>query len=137
MQTFVPSDISFEKCAQLLDYRRLGKQRVEAFQILNALEGVSDGWANHPATLMWQGHEAALRRYLRAMIKEWIGRGYNNTMKIPRGGGQFNMPWWWGGRIHTTHRAALLAKDDFYKAYGWTEEPKIDYFWPSIDGGNP
>ena len=42
MQTFLPYP-DFTQSAKTLDYRRLGKQRVEAWQILNALRGVSKG----------------------------------------------------------------------------------------------
>ena len=37
MQTFLPYK-SFERSVQVLDNKRLGKQRVEAFQILNVLQ---------------------------------------------------------------------------------------------------
>lgn len=37
MQTFLPY-ISFEESAACLDYRRLGKQRLEAKQLLNAIQ---------------------------------------------------------------------------------------------------
>ena len=47
MQTFLPYS-SFDLTMECLDYRRLGKQRVEAFQILRALRGETDGWTNHP-----------------------------------------------------------------------------------------
>jgi hypothetical protein len=62
MQTFLPYP-DFARSAACLDYRRLGKQRVECLQI---------------------------------------------------------------------HRAALLAKDPaWYGQYGWKEEPKIEYWWPT------
>ncbi len=38
MQTFLPHE-SFKKSFKVLDYRRLGKQRVEAHQVLNVLIG--------------------------------------------------------------------------------------------------
>mgnify|MGYP001181886526 FL=1 len=38
MQTFLPYE-SFRKSAEVLDWRRLGKQRVEGMQIINAIEG--------------------------------------------------------------------------------------------------
>ena len=38
MQTFLPYK-SFEQSAQVLDWRRLGKQRVEGMQIINAITG--------------------------------------------------------------------------------------------------
>lgn len=129
MQTFVPCK-TFERCAAVLDYRRLGKQRVEAMQILNAIEN-GGGWANHPATLMWIGHEAALRRYLATMIREWIARGYRNTMEIPRTGGRVTMPDWWGGPIHRTHRSNLLRKDpDHYRRFWPTLTDDLEYHWP-------
>ena len=83
MQTFLPYK-SFEKTAECLDYRRLGKQRVEALQIFNALTGVPTksgksytGWLNHPAVIMWKGYEEALLLYKNKMIEERILRGYN------------------------------------------------------------
>ena len=65
MQTFLPHS-NFRKTARYLDYRRLGKQRVEAYQILNVLTGKSkgNGWKNHPAVKMWKGYENALKLYL-------------------------------------------------------------------------
>jgi len=38
MQTFLPFP-DFKKSASCLDYKRLGKQRVEGLQILNAIQG--------------------------------------------------------------------------------------------------
>jgi hypothetical protein len=41
------------------------------------------------------------------------------------------MPLWMGGKIHRTHRAALLFKaPEFYEQYGWKEQAKYDYYWP-------
>ena len=73
MQTFLPY-ANFEKSARSLDYRRLGKQRVECKQIINALSPDYDkrGWVNHPATQMWKGHVDVLKVYANTMITEWI-----------------------------------------------------------------
>lgn len=131
MQTFIPYP-DFEKCAKALDYRRLGKQRVECKQILNAMQRTSGGWINHPATKMWRGYEAALRQYQRAIILEWIARGYKNNMDIPEPE-EYELPPWWGNEeVHASHRAALLEKDfEFYYDHnGWEDEPKLAYVWP-------
>jgi hypothetical protein len=40
MQTFLPYP-NFKKSLQILDYRRLGKQRVEAYQIIRILKAAS------------------------------------------------------------------------------------------------
>ena len=131
MQTFIPYT-DFDLCARALDYRRLGKQRVECKQILNAIERGSGGWANHPATRMWRGYEPALRQYMRAIILEWVARGYKNNMEIPEPEDYELPPWWGNEEIHAAHRAALLEKDFeyYYDKWGWEDEPNIDYVWP-------
>lgn len=137
MQTFLPYT-NFRKCAEVLDYRRLGKQRVEAMQILQCLEKPTR-WKNHPAVKMWEGYELALMVYTNEMITEWIKRGYKNTMKFYKVENcLYSEPFWMGDeRVHSSHRANLLRKDiDFYSKYGWKEEPIEGYWWPfrKVDG---
>ena len=131
MQTFLPYP-SFSHSAKVLDYRRLGKQRVEAKQILNALRK-GGAWSRHPATLMWRGYEHALTAYMNAMINEWVARGYNNTMRLLKVPKHHPLPPWVGKRkFHSRHRSALLYKDfGFYSQYNWREEPVLDYWWPT------
>jgi len=141
MQTFVPY-ADFTQSAQVLDYRRLGKQRVEALQILQALTPVtgrkSHGWRNHPATRMWQDNVSGLAAYGIAICDEWVARGYKDTVRgkilsnfAPD---QTDLPEWWGDeRVHASHRANLLRKDlEFYAQNGWTEDPAMPYFWPVL-----
>mgnify|MGYP003676208942 FL=1 len=137
MQTFLPYK-SFTKSAQVLDYKRLGKQRVEAMQIFNALTGVPTksgkaytGWLNHPAVVMWKGYEEALLLYKNKMIEEWILRGYNNTMEMIGVSDDVVMPPWLGNdRVHGSHRSNLLRKDwEFYSQYKWIESDDLDYYW--------
>jgi hypothetical protein len=146
MQTFLPYP-NFQKTAQVLDYRRLGKQRIECKQILNALMGNSKGWVNHPATKMWKGYELSLIDYAIEVCSEWICRGYkdNQTMWFREQRYQIKqndnlshyfvaaIPHWLGDeRVHSSHRAALLHKaPDHYSQFGWAEEPKLNYFWPN------
>ena len=109
MNTFLPF-ADFEASAAVLDYRRLGKQRVEAFQILDTLAGRSQGWANHPAVRMWQGSTPALRQYMRACILEWQRRSYRNTMLLPDAEAVL-MPSWLGWPdFHASHRSNLKRK---------------------------
>jgi hypothetical protein len=145
MQTFLPY-ASFWSSAKVLDYRRLGKQRVECKQILKAL-GVSldpptskRGWSSHPATLMWKGCEKSLCRYAITICEEWIKRGYNDTLlpqfqaMVARFEGQaYIAPDWLGDpAFHASHRSNLLRKDfTFYSQYGWTEPPTLEYIWPT------
>ena len=129
MQTFLPYP-EFGKTAKVLDYRRLGKQRVEARQILGAISKVG-GWSSHPAVRMWRGYEAALIFYSNVMIQEWVLRGNRNTMEILEHG-IVKLPSWVGdSAFHASHRSNLLRKDpSWYGKFGWSESPDIPYVWP-------
>lgn len=80
VNTFITSE-SLVECAKNLDSMRLGKQRVEAYQIINTIEG-ADGWEHHPVVSMWRGHTDALKIYFNHIVREWIDRGYVNNMKL-------------------------------------------------------
>ena len=136
MQTFLPY-ADFVKTAKTLDYRRLGKQRVEAMQILNVLTGKQKkGWQNHPAVLMWKGHEAALMLYHNVMIDEWKLRGYRNNMVKYDVSDRVNLPEWIGDiDFHASHKSNLLRKDPvWYAQYGWNIPDNLEYVWPKNNG---
>ena len=139
MQTFLPTP-DFATSARWLDRRRLGKQRLEALQILRGLRGYTQGWNNHPAVQQWRGYEAALAQYGLACCAEWTARGYIDNMAPLLRALQSTLepavlpPWLGDARLHASHRAALLAKDyAWYSQFGWSESPGIDYYWPSKD----
>jgi hypothetical protein len=139
VNTFLPFP-QFTKSAQALDYKRLGKQRVEAWQILQALLGKTTGWVNHPATKMWRGHERALCEYGIAICKEWIARGYKDTMLdrfvavhalLP----DCEMPVWLGDPIfHESHQSNLMRKDPTH--YDFHVLNDLPYQWFEDSGYN-
>lgn len=134
MQTFLPYP-SFTESAYCLDYRRLGKQRVEAYQIYRTLTGAGKGWENHPATRMWRGHELALAAYFNAIKREWVRRGYKNTMLdlfVPDIPFAYELPNWFGNKeFHASHRSNLLRKDPvWYSQFDWKEPDNLPYVWP-------
>ena len=112
MQTFLPFK-SFQKTAKCLDYRRLGKQRVETMQILKALSQENYGWKNHPATKMWKGYETCLSYYGIVICEEWISRGYNDTClykisQIVEPNSNAKQPNWLGNfEFHNSHKSNL------------------------------
>lgn len=140
--TFLPFD-DIERSLMTLDKRRLGKQRVEAGQIIKALNGETKGWVNHPATKMWVGYEFLLKHYYNESLRIWELRGGNNVLLKPhslteeeqRRVSDKDFPWWWGYiPLHESHKAALIRKDDVY--YTALFELKsnrfldLGYFWP-------
>jgi len=138
MQTFLPF-ADYQQTASLLDYRRLGKQRVETYQILKALTGQSTGWVNHPATNMWRGYENELCQYGATMSLEWLKRGYKDTVlqHFLEYQNQYEpiRPWWLGYEpLHTSHKSNLYRKDaEFYKDFAHIGGD-LPYVWCHSDG---
>lgn len=144
MQTFVPYGKNFEYNALCLDDKRLGKQRVEAWQIVRALRGETQGWRNHPATRMWEGHAGALCYYGMWMCDVWVQRGFQDSLSEKF----YRSPEWasWDARTYPSwlnsahvirsHRSNLLRKKpDHYEVYGWDFPHDIPYVWPVKDLG--
>lgn len=154
MQTFLPY-ASLRDSARCLDDRRLGKQRVEAKQILIALgvpvgphEGNSSSrWRNHPAVRMWRGWERYLAHYGIAVCEEWLSRGFNDSLLeqfedasgwIRRAFADISpssvvgIPSWFGtDAVHASHRSNLLRKlPQHYSRFGWSEPSTLPYVWP-------
>lgn len=159
MQTFITYR-SFEDTAKSLDNKRLGKQRLEATQILKCLEWYNSdrtdkapSYRRHPGILQWVGYDIALKHYLKAMCDEWISRGFKNTIDTEISNDDPVFPWWFGEEYFPsfikTHRNRLMQKDlDYYaedKTLAWkhisadykindivktTFDPNLDYYWP-------
>ena len=132
MQTFLPY-ADLKESVRVLDYRRLGKQRVETFQVLNILldRTPAKGWRNHPVTRMWSGYEAALQLYQNYTIQEWVNRGYKNNMQFEEITTKIEMPSWFGDdTFHRSHRSNLLRKDYEYYSQFFDEPIDLEYSWP-------
>jgi len=125
MQTFLPYQ-DFEEVAADLDSKRLNKQILECYQILNVLSNPSPtaGWRNHPAVKMWRGYEVALFNYAMTMVSEADARSIRteknvaNLQRLRRERGMdwgITMPVWFSNnkimkRVTTTHKANLYKK---------------------------
>jgi len=157
MQTFLPYP-DFFRSATCLDYRRLGKQRVECLQLLNSslklLHGESvKGWANHPARLMWSNHLYQLAAYSKVVCSAWTNLGYKDTclLKITELVDQHAEyfpyceppPWIGNPSFHASHQSNLIRKGrekldktgdssllDHYQSL-WPNVPdNLPYIWP-------
>lgn len=131
-----------ETSLRILDKRRLGKQRVEAAQIIKALNKETKGWVNHPATRMWVGYEFLLKHYYNESLRIWEERGGKNNLLNPLSLTEEeknrlttgDKPWWWGwDPLHESHKAALVRKDkEYYKTLLPEDSPylQLGYVWP-------
>jgi hypothetical protein len=140
MQTFLPYP-NFKETARCLDRQRLGKQRIEAYQLVMLMfDQGRQSWRNHPAFKMWDGNDISLIRYGITICNEWISRGYKDTMKerfilLLNSNLPYNNqsdPNWLGDKLfHASHRSNLLRKNhNYYKQFGWTESDNLPYIWP-------
>lgn len=138
MQTFLPYP-DFRQSLECLDTKRLGKQRVEALQLVRAIENPNaKGWKNHPACRMWQGYVNALKLYHDISIQVWIERGYRNTMPLfllgadaPPPEGIVSPPWLGDEAFHRSHQSNLLRKfPEHYATYFLDCPHDLPYVWP-------
>jgi len=140
MQTFLPYE-DFYKSLKCLDNKRLGKQRLEARQIITVLErsqaneNNNIAWRHHPAVKMWENSIPALCLYYNISLQLWAERGFQNIKLTPIPISPIGIcsPHWLGyDKFHSSHRAALLHKYyNWYSRFNWEEQPKLDYFWPT------
>lgn len=145
MQTFVPEGRDIKLGFQHLDYRRLGKQRVEAWQILNSIRGIdnngnplkSRAWISHPATKMWRDYPRALAQYGIDCCEEWLYRGYRDSL-LERFETVYDllkfedpsMPLFLDD-IMESHRSNLIRKYPEYYTQLWPDTPNdLPYIWP-------
>ncbi|MDX3646129.1 MSMEG_6728 family protein [Streptomyces sp. MB09-02B] len=156
MQTFLPYP-DFRASALVLDQRRLGKQRVEALQVLRGLIVPGYGWRRHPAVRMWAGYEEALVRYGLEVCEVWCEQGHQDSCAAtlvadfaavrpdarPRDQARLAAagelpPWLGDDAFHRSHRSALLRKDPVLYAPSFPGEPDdLPYVWPSSDREAP
>jgi hypothetical protein len=152
VQTFLPYP-DFGRSAAALDVRRLGKQRVEALQVLRGLTVPGYGWRRHPAVRMWAGYEEALVRYGLEVCRAWCEGGRADTCagtlladftavagdgpvrrqdELARAG---DLPPWLGDRaFHRSHQSALVRKDPvFYRDRFPGVAGDLPYVWPDSD----
>lgn len=152
MQTFLPYP-GFRETALVLDRRRLGKQRVEALQVLRGLVVPGYGWRRHPAVRMWAGYEEALVRYGLEICRVWRELGHQDSCAAtlvadlaatrPHEpvrdqsvlGAEGELPPWLGDdSFHRSHRSALVRKDPATYTRHFPDVPDdLPYVWPASD----
>ncbi|CAF1024055.1 unnamed protein product [Didymodactylos carnosus] len=145
MQIFIPL-LTIQEIAECLDNQRLGKQRLECQQVINIIRGTQApnaktgriAFANHPIIDMWRPYLSFLKFYFNTMVKEWIKRGFKNSLTLEDvKEEEIVTPSWWGlEEIHSTHRANLVRKlPSHYKVrFGFKEDPANGYLWILADG---
>ncbi|MET8292008.1 MSMEG_6728 family protein [Streptomyces sp. NPDC005132] len=151
MQTFLPYP-DFMQSAAVLDEARLGKQRVEALQVLRGLTVPDHGWRRHPAVRMWVGYEEALVRYGLDVCAMWTAEARADTCAASlttdfaryRPGATVRVqeqladdelpPWLGDAAFHRSHQSALVRKaPEIYTLFFPDVPDDLPYVWPTSD----
>ena len=132
MQTFLPYP-DVEQSVKCLDNKRLGKQRVEAKQIIQTILENKKSWSNHPAITMWRDNVTCLKFYFNHCLQEFEARGFKNIILTEYClDKEVVYPYWWNDpRFHDSHKSNLLRKyPEHYSKFGWSVPPNLEYYWP-------
>lgn len=78
MQVFMPY-ISALQSTRCLDWKRLGKQRIEIKYMLEMMYGMWP-YRSHPVVEMWEDYPVFLAYVYKFTVIEWVARGYKNTL---------------------------------------------------------
>lgn len=111
MQVFVPYSAPID-VARCLDPKRLNKQIIECQQILDAIDGKSDAWKNHPVTKMYYPYRNWLEHYL-------------NTLANFKEGDLGHAEWW---NKHANYIRPAFLTDEFcdqHKRRLYTKAPSL------------
>jgi hypothetical protein len=160
VQTFLPFP-DFAATAQALDYRRLGKQRLEAKQIVTIVRQIRGyrnaearlahprskedlwdplppkpkGWANHPAVLMWADEptDIILLTYGLTMCQEWRSRGYVDNLGLwfAQALGSYGQ-----SVINSTRQPRWMYEPKFHQSHQaalYAKDPVWYHYWKDIE----
>lgn len=159
MQTFLTStdpdpQTAIVQTFEMLDQQRLGKQRVEAYQILLSYEEQTkkqplkyQGWNGLPAVRMWAGHLPALCVYGIINCMVWRRHGHSDSLLaefqkrrrvyLANDPDAVQWPWWFGHcSMVRTHQTKLYHKNSpKWVDYHQRTAPKhhvmkLPYLWP-------
>ena len=80
MNTFLPYS-NFDDSVKCLDNKRLGKQRLECYQLIHILlDEKRTAWRRHPAFVMWSGLPQSLIKYFFTCCNEFHRRGFKENL---------------------------------------------------------
>lgn len=115
---------------EVLDKRRLNKQKIECKQIMNAIDGISTAWKNHPIVKSYTPYRKWLGVYY-WLIEEYTSSNSDLLMML-----HYNK-WLWENRpiFHTEEyfnqmKRRLYTKDNkLYSLYSELGESDINWYY--------
>lgn len=132
MNVFI-TNISPLETAKNLDKRRLFKQIIESIQILDALEGRSEAWRNHPATLQYAEHIDWLKAYSECLLT--YREGFTTRANKADKTAQLLTPAFHNEDFFNQMKRRLFTKDPEHYAQ-WSDLGTSDenWYWSPAEG---
>ena len=116
--------------ARALDKRRLNRQIVECYQILDAISGAK-GWAKHPAVLQYKNHQQWLKNYVFCL--EAYRKGKLNAAEANSWNATLTRPSWHTQEYYDQMKRRLYTKDpEHYKQWGHLGKSEVNWYY--VDG---
>lgn len=129
MQVFIIGS-PFET-AEALDSKRLHKQIVEVRQIIQAILGKTDAWANHPCTRMYRGCLLWLRFYCACL--DAYKQGYYDFSKDFSADADKHRPPFHTEDYFNQMKRRLYTKNNTHY-HQWSHLGESDINWYYVDG---
>ena len=129
MQVFIIGS-PFET-AESLDKRRLQKQIIECCQIIQAIQGKSKAWANHPCTKMYRQHLLWLRFYCSALDTYKCGH-FDFSQSLSERADSLRPPFHTKEYLDQMKRRLYTKNNDHYRQ--WSHLGQSDINWYYVDG---
>lgn len=114
--------------AMVLDKKRLNKQIIECQQMLDALNGKTKAWANHPCTLQYHGYERWLLCYMSCLLRYKCGE-YQRA-EISDAWCKLNKPHFHTEEFFDQMKRRLYTKDNtHYAQWASLGESEENWYW--------
>lgn len=117
--------------AMALDRKRLNKQIIECQQIINAIEGKTTAWANHPCILQYHGYKRWLICYMSCLLR--YKHGEYQRAEISDAWCKLNKPHFHTEEYFTQMKRRLYTKSpNLYEEWAHLGTSEVNWYW--VDG---
>lgn len=114
--------------AKNLDRRRLNKQIIECQQILNAIDGKTKSWSNHPCTIQYKKHKEWLIAYMHC-LKAFYNKDIHKA-RIWNLYASDSTPYFHTSAYFDNMKRRLYTKDnEHYKQWKYLGESYENWYW--------
>ena len=114
--------------AMYLDKKRLNKQIIECHQILDAINGIKDGWKNHPCTIQYRKFAIWLEWYT-SCLSFYKNGAIVYAQLASMEANKFKPHWHTGDYFDNMKRRLYTKNHEYYKQWESLGESYENWYW--------